>query len=194
MTVIITGTHFTGATAVSFGADIVVISFTVDSDTQITAIIRIPLTAALGARDVSVTTPWGTGTLVGGFTVTTPAVPRPPTVDTLAATDITGTGATLNGVLTNDEDWPCTVWFEWGATREYGMTTNKQFGMTTGDTFSADLVEQLTHGCGYHYRAVAAPSRYGSLVYGQDVFFTTQVQPHLASLLDGMLAQKIMEG
>ena len=72
--VIITGTNFTGATVVSFGAGITVNSFTVDSDTQITADITIACDAALGDRDVSVTTPGvtippGTGTLPDGFTV-----------------------------------------------------------------------------------------------------------------------------
>ncbi len=67
--VIITGTNFTGATAVSFGAGITTNSFTVNSVTQITANITIAGNAALGARNVSVTTPVGIGTLTGGFTV-----------------------------------------------------------------------------------------------------------------------------
>ena len=69
MDIVITGTSFTGATAVSFGSDITVSTFTVDSDTQITASITIAGNAALGSHDVSVTTPYGTGTLTDGFTV-----------------------------------------------------------------------------------------------------------------------------
>jgi sugar lactone lactonase YvrE len=68
--VIITGSNFTDATEVSFGDGITVTGFTVDSATQITASITIATDASLGARDVSVTTPAGTGTLTAGFTVT----------------------------------------------------------------------------------------------------------------------------
>ncbi len=74
--VVITGSHFTGATAVSFGlAGITVNSFTVNSGTQITANITISGSATLGSRNVSVTTPWGTTTLTNGFTVNTPSLP-----------------------------------------------------------------------------------------------------------------------
>jgi hypothetical protein len=67
--VTITGTNFTDATAVSFGAGITV-TFTVSSSTQITATIVIDPGATTGARDVSVTTPGGAGTVAGMFTVT----------------------------------------------------------------------------------------------------------------------------
>jgi len=63
------GTNLTGATAVSFGDGITVNSFTVVSATEITANISISATATPGSRDVSVTTPDGTGTLTDGFTV-----------------------------------------------------------------------------------------------------------------------------
>ncbi|MBV9485858.1 MAG: IPT/TIG domain-containing protein, partial [Frankiaceae bacterium] len=60
-TIVITGRAFTGATAVSLtvpGNSTPVASFTVDSDTQITAVT--PATGAPGAVDVRVTTPSGT--------------------------------------------------------------------------------------------------------------------------------------
>ncbi len=69
MDIVITGTSFTGATAVSFGSGITVSTFTVDSDTQITASITIAGNAALGSHDITVTTPYGSGTLTDGFTV-----------------------------------------------------------------------------------------------------------------------------
>jgi hypothetical protein len=63
--VIITGTSFTGATAVTFdGASL---AFTVDSATQITAS---NLPHAIGAVAVAVTTPGGTATSAGAFTYT----------------------------------------------------------------------------------------------------------------------------
>ncbi len=70
LNITITGTNFTGATAVSFDAGITVNSFTVDSSTQITASITIDAAATTGARDVSVTNPGGMGTLPGSFMVT----------------------------------------------------------------------------------------------------------------------------
>lgn len=62
--VVLTGTDFTGATSVTFGG-IAAASFVVNSATQITAVTP-ALTA--GAKDASVTTPYGTDTLVGAFT------------------------------------------------------------------------------------------------------------------------------
>jgi len=67
--VTITGTYFTGATAVSFGSGITVNSFTVNSSNQITANITISSLAMLGDRDISVTTPEGTATKTASFTV-----------------------------------------------------------------------------------------------------------------------------
>ncbi|MDR6966765.1 autotransporter-associated beta strand protein [Flavobacterium arsenatis] len=57
--IVITGTNFTGATAVSFGGTSAA-SFTVDSDTQITAIV-----GAGTSGNVSVTSPIGTGIRTG---------------------------------------------------------------------------------------------------------------------------------
>src|SRR5205823_6660549 len=59
--VILTGSSFTGATAVAFNGTTPATSFTVDSDTQISAVV--PKTSA-GASDsgfIFVTTPQGTG-------------------------------------------------------------------------------------------------------------------------------------
>ncbi|MCL0092977.1 Ig-like domain-containing protein [Dehalococcoidia bacterium] len=75
--VVISGEHFTGAMAVSFGEGITVNRFAVVSPTRIDANISIAADAEAGPRDVSVTTPGGTGVLPGGFTVrdvTPPAV------------------------------------------------------------------------------------------------------------------------
>ena len=70
--VVLTGTNYVSGSSVNFGPDIAGNLTTVDSATQITVNIMISATAALGARDVSVTnsTPGGgTATLTGGFTV-----------------------------------------------------------------------------------------------------------------------------
>ena len=92
--VVITGTGFTGATAVQFGGTAAA-SFVVNSDTQITAVSP----AGSGSVTVGVTTPYGSGTSAGTFTY----IP-PPAVTGLAPTSgpasggtsvvITGTGFT----------------------------------------------------------------------------------------------------
>src|SRR5262249_11276843 len=64
--VVIQGFNFTGATDVSFHGT-PAISFTVDSDNQITA--TVPIGATTGT--ISVTTAIGTGTSSQAFTVTT---------------------------------------------------------------------------------------------------------------------------
>jgi clostripain len=69
LSVNIDGTNLSGATAVSFGDGITVNSFSVVGPTEILANISIDTTATPGLRDVSVTTPDGTGTLTDGFTV-----------------------------------------------------------------------------------------------------------------------------
>jgi hypothetical protein len=67
--VTISGSGFTGATAISFGDGITVKSFNVAGDAEMTADIAIAADAIIGVRDVSVTTPAGTSTLTGGFSV-----------------------------------------------------------------------------------------------------------------------------
>lgn len=67
-TVTLTGTKFTGATNVKFGG-VPATSFTVDSDTQITAVVP---AGAAGTVDVSVTAPNGIATAEVGYTYQLP--------------------------------------------------------------------------------------------------------------------------
>ncbi|MBN1368448.1 MAG: IPT/TIG domain-containing protein [Dehalococcoidales bacterium] len=93
-TIVITGTNFTGATAVSFGGTAAA-SFTVDSATQITAILS---TGSSGT--VSVTTPNGTATKDGftfnaaAPTITSFSPTSGKTGDTIVITGTNFTGAT----------------------------------------------------------------------------------------------------
>ena len=92
--VTLTGTGFTGATAVSFGGTAAT-SFTVNSPTQITA--TVPTGATTGT--ITVTTPGGTGTSGTSFTVTTASGPTvtgftPNHGATGASVVLTGTGFT----------------------------------------------------------------------------------------------------
>ena len=80
--VIITGTNFiTGQTEVNFsGTGVTAINVIVNSPTQLTATITIDIYATPGARDITVITPDGNGTLNNGFTVIAlPPPPPPPT-------------------------------------------------------------------------------------------------------------------
>jgi FtsP/CotA-like multicopper oxidase with cupredoxin domain len=119
--VTITGTNLTGATAVNIsGTGITVSGVNVNSATQITATFTIATTAALGARNVNVTTPGGTTNNVT-FTVINPPVPTLTSISptsgvrgtavpvTLTGTNLTGatavtvsgTGITVSGVTVN---------------------------------------------------------------------------------------------
>jgi hypothetical protein len=69
MDVTIIGSRFAGATAVSFGPGISVNEFTVVSSSKIVVDITVSANAAAGTRDVSVTTPEGTGQLASGLEV-----------------------------------------------------------------------------------------------------------------------------
>lgn len=67
--VVIVGSDFTGATAVSFGPGVTVNSFVVDSPNRITVNITIASDAAPGRRDVTVTTASDHGTLKDAFRI-----------------------------------------------------------------------------------------------------------------------------
>ena len=74
LSVILTGNNFATATDVDFGTDIAVDNFTIDGDTQITAVIAIDGDALSGPRDITVTNPDGSGTLDDGFSIPLPMV------------------------------------------------------------------------------------------------------------------------
>ena len=99
----------------------------------------------------------------------TTIAPPPPGVLTASAGNITYSGATLNGNLTNLEaNSAVAVNFEWGLTDGYGNATSAQ-NMTVIGPFSAELTG-LSSGLTYHYRAVAAGNE---THFGNDSVFTT---------------------
>ncbi len=94
-----------------------------------------------------------------------------PAATTGAATDVTTTGATLNGTA-NPNGSATTVSFDWGQTTSYGETTAGQAAGagTTAQAVSAALTD-LAPCTTYHYRARATSA--GGTITGEDASFRT---------------------
>jgi alpha-tubulin suppressor-like RCC1 family protein len=98
---------------------------------------------------------------------------------TLAASSITGTGATLNGMV-NASNGGAIVSFDFGSTTAYGTTIPGTPAMVTGsgDVSVNTAVSGLTPGTTYHFRVK------GGATQGTDVTFTTlKNNASLSSLL-----------
>ncbi len=121
--VVITGTDFTGATAVSFGST-AASSFTVDSATQITAVSP---AGSAGAVNVSVTTAGGSATSNGAFTYVA-AQQAAPTITTIAPASGTSAGGT-SVIITGTN-----------LTGASAVT----FGGTAATSFTVDSATQIT--------------------------------------------------
>lgn len=163
--VTITGTGFTGATAVKF-ASTNATSFAVNSATQITAVSP---AGSAGATDITITTPNGTSTTNINDKFTYVAAP---TATTNAATSITSTAATLNGSI-NAKNASTTVTFEYGLTTSYGTIVTADQSPVTGGTATpvSKAITGLAAGTTYHYRVVGVNS--GGTTNGTDLTFTT---------------------
>jgi len=122
--VVITGSSFTGATAVSFGGTAAT-SFTVNSDTQITAVA--PAHAA-GAVNVLVTTDGGTATATNAYTYI-----AAPTVTALAPTSGPaggGNSVVITGTNFGGGDMGATTTVAFGATPATSATVNSNTQIT----------------------------------------------------------------
>jgi hypothetical protein len=106
------------------------------------------------------------------WTVGTPGYGAP-NVITHDATNIEETNATLEGLLADDGDETCSVWFIWGTNDSYGTKTTNQT-KNTADLFYENLTG-LTPGQIYRYKAVANNSN--STQYGDDVAFLARPNP-----------------
>jgi hypothetical protein len=104
------------------------------------------------------------------MTFTTVAVPA--SVNTLMASSVTETTATLNGSV-NANYAPTNVTFEWGLTTAYGNVVNSTPATVTGSTLTAVSagITGLTLATNYHYRCVGTGP--GGIVYGLDQLFTS---------------------
>ncbi len=163
--VTITGTGFTGATAVKF-ASTNATSFAVNSATQITAVSP---AGSAGGTDITITTPNGTSTTNINDKFTYVAAP---TATTNAATSITSAGATLNGSI-NANGSTTTITFEYGLTTGYGTSVTADQSPVAGSsaTSVSKAITGLTPGTTYHYRLKGVNA--SGTTYGEDLTFTT---------------------
>jgi|GEM_PF-6801052 len=102
----------------------------------------------------------------------------PPTAVTLAATNVAGTTATLNGTV-NANGSSTDVTFIYGTTSgSLNQTINAVPYTVTGSTTTAVMadVTGLTSGETYYFQ-VRAENIYGAVVYGLEMEFTTEVAP-----------------
>lgn len=116
--------------------------------------------AILGGTNV-----FASGSLVSAnFTVLWPE-------ETLAATAITGTGATLNATV-DPSGVDTVVSFQYGVDASYGQTTSSvDIGSGTSSVPVSESIAGLLANTGYHYRVVAAAT--SGTAYGTDQTFTT---------------------
>jgi len=103
-------------------------------------------------------------------TFTTLSSTGPPVVITNPATYIASYSATINGSV-DPHGLSTTVYFQYGMTTSYGLTTATQ--SRTGNTYQnvAANISRLTASTTYHFRIVATNS--AGTVYGSDRTFTT---------------------
>jgi hypothetical protein len=89
----------------------------------------------------------------------------------VAASNITATGATLNGTV-NPNGATTTAWFEYGLTADYGSNTpSAKVGSGTNEVSVSQAVVGLRAGTNYHYRLVVTNS--GGTSLGADTVFRT---------------------
>jgi uncharacterized protein (TIGR02145 family) len=95
-----------------------------------------------------------------------------PAATTQAVTNISASGATLNGTV-NANDLSTTVTFEYGTTTSYGQTAEATPGEVTGNTSTtvSTVLSGLTPGVTYHFKIKAVNSL--GTVFGDDIVFTT---------------------
>lgn len=120
------------------------------------------------------------GTGYGGdLTFNTPAAA--PTANTLAASAVTATNATLNSTVSGNGA-ATTAYFEWGQTTGYGTTTGPQ-AVSAGAVNAAinASIAGLQPGVTYHFRSVASNS-VGTTPGGDQQFTTPPLAPVVVSV------------
>jgi hypothetical protein len=174
----VTGTGFTGATAVKFGSSNAA-SFTVNSATSITAVSP----AGTGTVDVTVTTSEGTS-------VASPAdqfsYVAAPTVVTGAASMVLRATATLNGSVNPNGEQVTGCVFEYGTTVSYGSSAPCSPSPGSGESAVAvsAAIAGLSPSTTYHFRIVA--TNLGGTGLSADEAFTTRLVEELVWYRNGV--------
>jgi hypothetical protein len=154
---------------VSFGGGIDVTSFSVDSDTQITANIIIANRAFVGTRFVGVATPSGRGTLPAGFSV----ISDEPTVT--GVNPATGNqGATLTGVTLTGTNFTNTTKVSFG-----GGINVTGFTVVSDTQITADITIANRAFVGTRFVTVVNESGHGTMSAG---FSVTKFAPIVNSV------------
>jgi hypothetical protein len=111
----------------------------------------------------------------GDFTINVVSQP-PPTVTTVAASNIAGTTATLNGTV-NANGAVTNVFFDYGLTPAFGTTVAGVPATVSGSTPTAVLanISGLTQGTLYYFRCRGVNS--GGTTNGSTLSFTTALPP-----------------
>jgi hypothetical protein len=103
--------------------------------------------------------------------------PTAPVVSTAAATNVSSSGATLNGTV-NPEGQATVYAFQWGPTTGYGHETPLppgSAGSATTSVAETATLSGLDPGTAYHYRVIAISA--GGVATGTDQTFTTSGTP-----------------
>ena len=154
-TVSITGTNFSGATALTFGG-LAAAGYTVNSSTSITS--TTPAHAA-GAVDVTVTTPGGSATLTGGFTYTITVILGRPEANSI----------TMSLLNTGNADF----YIQYGEAQ--GIYDNQTDTMSLlKDTPLEHQITGLNPDTTYYYRICYRPAGDSVFHAGDEAHFSTQ--------------------
>jgi len=128
----------------------------------------------ISSKDRSSMSTSGEGSSDIGFRVGSIDEATPPIATTLAASGITGTGATLNGSV-NANGIGASVSFEYGLTSFYGASVAARPVTVSGSTTTAvsSAIGGLIAGNTYHFRVVV--TKPNGTVRGEDMTFTARL-------------------
>src|SRR4051812_8114634 len=110
---------------------------------------------------------------IGGTSAAVAGAPVKP--NTLPASNVTNTTATLNGHVFPDQSVTTYYYFQYGLTNTYGSQTTTEGPVNGTDKDVSTNVTGLTPNTTYHYR-VAATNTDGT-TFGDDMMFTTAAAP-----------------
>src|SRR5665213_4091417 len=114
----------------------------------------------------------------------------PPGATTQAATAVTSSGATLNGLMTPNGA-STTAYFQYGTSTSYGSTSSTAGPFTTSQSLNY-ATTGLTASTMYHFRFVA--TRSGGTTYGSDLTFTTTSLGAMPNITTQPQSQTVQSG